>query len=394
MGEENPCRSSRVIGRRAPAGSTGVDPAVDFRLTTRSRHPTYRERVPPAYRRLFDLALAAGVTAVGLAELWLPFTSRQGDGSAVATSAVVVLAGLALTQRRTSPLLAGLVVLWSWPLLFSVVEVYVLFYGQFVPMAIAVFSMARFGRGRVPYLGAAAGATTLLSFDLFVESLQSPGEIVFHWSVFTMVWLFGWGLSRFEHRAHESTRRAVEAEVAAAEHAMAAVLEERTRIARELHDIVAHSVSIMVVQAGAAEQVVDDDPDYARQALATIRTTGASALAEMRRVVTMLRDSDEPGALAPQPGLSAVTSLVEEARATGLRAELDVVGDAPPAPAGRRPGGVPDRAGGAEQRQAARRRLRGERRPDLWGRRRGDRGRRRRARPERRARGQRVGRHA
>ncbi|MGH3362448.1 MAG: sensor histidine kinase [Nocardioides sp.] len=283
---------------------------------------------------VLDVVLAAGVTAVGLAEIWVPFSSRQAEGSPVASTVVTVLAGLALTQRRSFPLPAALVVLWAWPVAFALAPMYVLFWGQFVPMAIAVFSAARHGRGRVPYLGAAAGAATLLYFDLFVAYLQEPGEIVFHWGVFTVVWSFGYGLRTFEHRARQSTDRAVAAEVAATEQAMAAVVEERTRIARELHDIVAHSVSTMVVQAGAAEQVVEDDPEFARQALATIRSTGASALAEMRRVVVMLRDADDTGALEPQPGLGAIASLLDDARAAGLSARLQVVGTRRDLPAG------------------------------------------------------------
>jgi signal transduction histidine kinase len=115
---------------------------------------------------------------------------------------------------------------------------------------------------------------------------------------------------------------------------MAAVVAERTRIARELHDIVAHSVSMIVVQAGAAEQVVEDDPVFARRALEAIRTTGTDALAEMRRVVAMLRDTDEPGALTPQPGLEGVAALLRDAEATGLTTSLEVTGAARELPAG------------------------------------------------------------
>ena len=277
--------------------------------------------------RVFDYGFAAVVTALGIAETWVPFASRQGEGSATGVTVCIVLAGLALTQRRRHPLAAGLVVLWAWPVIFAVTQLPVLFLGQFVPMAIALFSVARYGAGRAPYVGAAAGASTLLFFDLFVEVLQAPGEILFHWGVFTIVWFFGWSLHRFEDRARTSTQRAVEAEVAVVRQTMAAVVEERARIARELHDVVAHSVSLMVVQAGAAEQVVLDDPHRARQALETIRTTGAEALAEMRRVVEMLRDGDQPGALEPQPGLLAVEALVDEAGETGLSASLTVHGE-------------------------------------------------------------------
>ena len=303
-------------------------------MTTRRPRPPYRDLVKALRPPWLDVALAAAVTAVGVAEIWVPFSSRAAEGSAPVSTLLTVAAGVALTQRRTFPLPTALVVLWSWPLAFTIEPMYVLFWGQFVPMAVAVFSVARHGRGRLPFVGAAAGALTLLYFDLFVAYLQEPGEIVFHWGVFTVVWAFGYGLRSFEHRARESTARAVAAEVSAAEQALAAVVEERTRIARELHDIVAHSVSTMVVQAGAAEQVVDDDPEFARRALGTIRSTGTAALSEMRRVVAMLRDVDEPGALAPQPGLDAVPALVDEVRATGLAAELVVSGERRDLPAG------------------------------------------------------------
>jgi signal transduction histidine kinase len=277
--------------------------------------------------RSLDAAFALAVTAVGVAEIWVPFTSRQGEGSQVSTTVVVVLSGLALTQRRVHPLASGIAVLACWPVAATLLPLYILFFGQFVPMGIAVFTLSRHGRDRVPVYGAVAAAAALLYVDLFVPELQEPGEIVFHWGVFALVWGFGFGLRRHETRAEESHRRAVEAEVDAASQAMAAVLEERTRIARELHDIVAHSVSVIVVQAGAAEQVVDDDPELVRRALATIRSTGADALGEMRRVVAMLREGDEPGALAPQPGVASLSQLVEGARSEGLDVHLDVKGD-------------------------------------------------------------------
>jgi signal transduction histidine kinase len=284
--------------------------------------------------RSLDVALAAAVTVVGLAELWVPFSSRQGEGSLGFTAATVVVAGLALTQRRRHPLATGLVVLGCLPVAYVFVPLYVLFFGQFVPMGIALFTMARHGRGRVPAYGAAAGAAALLFVDLVVPVLQAPGEVIFHWGVFALVWAFGFGLRRHEARAEESQRQAVAAQVSAAEQAMAAVLEERTRIARELHDIIAHSVSVMVVQAGAAEQVVGEDPELVRRALSTIRLTGTDALGEMRRVVAMLRDHDEPGALAPQPGVDGVPLLVAGARQGGLDVHLAVHGERTRLPSG------------------------------------------------------------
>lgn len=282
-----------------------------------------------ALRRVLDVGLAVGTAVVGVAEIWVPLPSVVGSGSQDLSTAVVVALATMLLFRRRAPLLVALCVLATWPVVFSITPILVLFWGQFVPMAIALFSVARFGRGREPWYGAAAAAATLLFFDLRVEALQDASEIVFHWMVFSVVFAFGWGLRSLEQRAQASTQRAIDAEVAAAQEAIAAVTAERTRIARELHDIIAHSVTVMVVQAGAAEQLVEDDPVVARKALQTIRSTGISALAEMRRVVEVLR-GDEIGRLDPQPGVAALPSLVEEARATGLEATLEVEGDPRP----------------------------------------------------------------
>lgn len=285
-------------------------------------------------RRLFDVALAVLIGAIGAAEIWVPFPSVLGQGSRTLSTLVVVLLCGTLALRRVRPLPTALVVLLTWPVIFTFTPLLVLFWGQFVPMAIAVFSVARHGRGREPVYGALAGAAALLYMDFRVDVLQDPGEIVFHWMVFVIAWSFGWGLHTMERRATDSMQRAIEVEVAATERTMAAIVEERTRIARELHDVVAHSVSVMVVQAGAAEQVVGEEPEFVRDALGTIRTTGTGALAEMRRVVAMLRADDESGALAPQPGTESLPALVEDARGGGLDASLAVEGDPRPLPAG------------------------------------------------------------
>jgi signal transduction histidine kinase len=166
-----------------------------------------------------------------------------------------------------------------------------------------------------------------------VDLLQSPGELIFHWGVVTIAYLAGHGLRVSEDRAVASGARAAEVERSARERAQAAVADERARIARELHDIVAHSVSVMVVQAGAAEQVALEDPEFARRALGTIRETGTGALAEMRRVVAMLRAPDAAD-LSPQPGVGSLPALVEAARESGLDVSLTVDGHRPHLPAG------------------------------------------------------------
>ena len=117
------------------------------------------------------------------------------------------------------------------------------------------------------------------------------------------------------------------------ERARLAVSEERARIARELHDIVAHTLGVIVVQAGAERLHLSADAP-ARQAFASIERSGRDALEEMGRLLGMLRAGDESGALAPQPGLGRLDELVGAVRATGLVVELVVAGEPRPLGAG------------------------------------------------------------
>ncbi|MBW3653833.1 MAG: sensor histidine kinase [Actinobacteria bacterium] len=116
--------------------------------------------------------------------------------------------------------------------------------------------------------------------------------------------------------------------------ARAAVAEERARVARELHDVVAHSVSLISVQAGAAEELMGRDDARAREALHAVQETARGALGEMRRLLTVLRTDDGAPELTPQPGLAAVTELVAQARGGGLPVELREEGSRGAVPAG------------------------------------------------------------
>jgi signal transduction histidine kinase len=113
-----------------------------------------------------------------------------------------------------------------------------------------------------------------------------------------------------------------------------AATEERTRIARELHDVIAHSVSVMVIQAGAARMVMASEPGRAEESLRLVERAGRDAMAEMRRLLGILEQGTDPHALAPPPGLANIDELVSEARAAGLTTELHIEGlPAPVSPA-------------------------------------------------------------
>jgi signal transduction histidine kinase len=109
--------------------------------------------------------------------------------------------------------------------------------------------------------------------------------------------------------------------------------QERARIARELHDVLAHTVSVIVVQAGAAEDVFDTRPDLARKALGAIDAAARSTLAELRVLLQTVSAGDEPEPDAPQPGLGQLDALAASLQATGLRVELDHETGGPPLPA-------------------------------------------------------------
>lgn len=291
-------------------------------------------RSPGRLRLAGDIAVAALLLGLGMAEIWGALPSRGGSGSPLWTSVAVVLCTVPLAARRLRPVPVVAVITVGMSVLYALVPLYVLFYGTFVPIALAGFSVARHARERGAYLGAALLAAALLALTVLVPSQRTPASVVFNVGGLGMAWLAGRALALFERRAAESRRRAVESEVTAATMAMSAVLEKRTRIARELHDIVAHAVSLIVVQAGAAEPVVEENPAFARDALRAIRSTGTGALAEMRRMVTMLREGDEPDLLSPQPGVRTIPELISQARDSGLNATLLVEGTPGPLPAG------------------------------------------------------------
>jgi signal transduction histidine kinase len=118
--------------------------------------------------------------------------------------------------------------------------------------------------------------------------------------------------------------------------AQIAAVAERARIARELHDVIAHNVSVMVVQADGASYTLDTDPGRAREALAAISATGRQALAEMRRLLGVLRREEEGGTSqrAPQPGIGELGELLEQARGAGLPVSFTIEGEPQPLPGG------------------------------------------------------------
>jgi signal transduction histidine kinase len=257
---------------------------------------------PDRTRWAVDAALATVVAGLGVAEALVPFSTVTGHGSAATAAALAATAGIALVLRRGLPLVTLLAVLLPLGITAHLVDFPVLFWGGLVPMAVAIYSVARHGPGEEPRWGLVIAAAGLLAFTTGNGMIARPGELFFPVLVLAAAWTTGRLIHRKESAATTFELRAVDAEARSQEQSRMAIAAERTRIARELHDVVAHSVTAIVVQAGAARDVVHSDPDYARASLDRIRETGAEALDEMRRVVALLRDTGEPRISVPDRG--------------------------------------------------------------------------------------------
>ncbi|MDQ3661116.1 MAG: sensor histidine kinase [Actinomycetota bacterium] len=175
-----------------------------------------------------------------------------------------------------------------------------------------------------------------MAFSLLGGPLALTIEELFgNYVIFVTAWVLGDRVRTGHAYTAELEARTALLESQQEDNARRAVMLERNRIARELHDIIAHSVSVMVVQAGAARRVAATDPGRTRSSLEAIESTGREALAEMRRLLGIMRSPEEEEvALSPVPGVAGLEALVENARSAGLEVELEVRGEVRPLPPG------------------------------------------------------------
>lgn len=187
-----------------------------------------------------------------------------------------------------------------------------------IAMMFALYSVGRHASNdRWGYI-ALAGALAFVTISSLSHK-ETPAALGFGLCFTFVVWYSG-------RRLRIRAERAAQLERERAAEARRAVVEERTRIARELHDVVAHRVSLMTVQAGAAKTVAADDPEGASQAMEAVEKAGRQALDELRHLLGVLRPEAEAEALGPQPGLADVPRLVDQLRAAGLDVSLAMDG--------------------------------------------------------------------
>jgi len=201
-------------------------------------------------------------------------------------------------------------------------------------MLVALYTVGAHCNRRESRIAAAMSGLTLAVVLMGVRWEVTIGNIISNFTIFGTAWLIGDNLKTRRAYVASLEERALRAEQTRAAEAQRAVAEERTRIARELHDVVAHSMSVMLVQTGAARRVLDTDPAQAAAALQAVEATGRDAMTEMRRLLGVLREDSAPASLAPQPSLAGLEALVAQFAEAGLAVTLELQGVERKLPAG------------------------------------------------------------
>jgi signal transduction histidine kinase len=283
--------------------------------------------------RALDPRIVDGLIALALAIL-IELQFILGDQPGREADAVNLIGGLALTVpiawRRRAPvamicvyLAAGLVNealdggLFSFPTGDGGNEIPP--FATLVTGAVAFYSLGAHAADDEARLGLGLGLAGQWAI-VFVSGQVDFGSFFFSAALAVISWLIG-----RNNRARVLRLAAAEREQE--QRTRLALSDERARIAREFHDVVAHSVGVMVVQAEGARRVLGRDPERAREALDSIEQTGRTALADMRRSLGVLRRDDVDPALQPQPGIDDVGELLEQAREAGLAVEYAVEGE-------------------------------------------------------------------
>ena len=306
------------VRRRALVYRRGVRSALTRRVGS----------IPPL---AVDALLACALAIVAELEV---VASAEFPGSDVAAAVAIPAMTLPLAWRRRAPVVSAAVI-------------YAAYAGQAlaggeaeqsiavaIALLVAIYSIAAHAPdGRVAVGGLVVGqAAAWLAVAL--ESGHGVGDYVFSVLLGGGAWLGGYAVRSGRLVAARLEDRAERVEAMSAAEREEAVAEERARIAREMHDVLAHTMSVVVVQTGAARQLVRSQPERSESMLRSVEATSRQALAEMRRLLGLIRSDADGLGVAPQPGLDELDELVARARESGLELSVERVGEARPLPAG------------------------------------------------------------
>jgi signal transduction histidine kinase len=278
-----------------------------------------------------DLLFALGLAVLAQVEIWL----QEIDAEHAIYAALALPMTLAVAWRVRAPLAVLAVVAGTFlpsALLFPLSGDAA--FGVWVALLVALYSVGAHTGGWQAVAGVLAMLAVVFGVVAADPEGADPGSYVFFLFVVGGPWLAGRAIRHRRISERHLEARALTAEREREEKARAAVAEERVRIARELHDVVAHAISVIVVQARGGRRSLATEPEEAREAFDSIEATGREALAEMRRLLGMLRKNDEELALAPQPSLHYLDALVAQVGESGLPVELSVEGEPKALPPG------------------------------------------------------------
>jgi signal transduction histidine kinase len=290
--------------------------------------PPYRDGMSRWVPRPLDLTAAAVLTAGSVLELWLD-PALAGDLTVLVPAYVVGTAAAA--WHRLAPMTTLVVVLTCLIVIPGALHLEPAdSFGWFVTVMAVMASVGY----HVPRPGVAlATAFGLFAFGIGLQKGLVAADIAFAWMLAGGAWLAGRAVASRTLRAELFEQRAALAEQQAQWQAAAAVAEERLRIAREMHDVLSHSVSVMTLHVSGVRRLLRPDQVEERAALEAVERTGRESLAEMHRMLGVLRSSED-GDRGPAPGLDRVPDLLDAARTAGLRAELTIGGTPRPLPLG------------------------------------------------------------
>ena len=287
------------------------------------------------FQQTADALVAAVVLVAALVDAAVG--SSEWSGPKAAELVLAIACSVPLAWRRSHPIAVAAIITVGTMVAGAIVAPVQGPFEPFVALELAVYSVGVHSRLR-------PGLATLVAVNVFgvlswlVVTLHVDGTAYGDW-IPALVWTIGvWAIGRVirgrNARTLELERLTVELEAERDARAREAVTVERARIARELHDVVAHNISVMGVQAAAASRIMQSDEPDVRRALAAIETTGRETVDEMRRMLGILRRSEDELALAPQPSLRDLGALVEQVRAAGLDVVARVEGEPRQLPAG------------------------------------------------------------
>jgi signal transduction histidine kinase len=282
-----------------------------------------------------DVVLAVALALLAVGDLALSSDAASWGGHGPLQVCLALGCTLPLAWRAQSPIAMVLVITAAGGLLVAVAAPHQAPFEVFIGSVLAAYSIGAHTDGRRRWLALGAMFAVGLPFMVAAGARgMATGNTLAPVAWLTGAWAVGAILRGRRLRTADLEELAHQLEQQRDLQAQAAVAVERGRIARELHDVVAHNVSMMVVQAGAAERVLEGSQPDVREALSAISATGRETIDEMRLLLGVLRRSDDGPALTPQPGLSDIDQLVRNVSSSGTRVELRVEGVPVPLPPG------------------------------------------------------------